>query len=943
MNNFKRIQFKHLWLWLLFISVAFPLRAVEAPLWPESADLPLSPRVHTGTLANGLHYLLVNNKTPEQAVIVRMRVDVGSVMETDAEQGLVHFLEHMAFNGSTGLAAGEMIPTLQRLGLSFGADTNAVTEFQQTVYQFNLPSNSQDKVDTALFLMREIASNLLLDPALIEREKAVVLSELRERSSADLENYRHQLTFLMPQTLLSQRFPVGEATSIQNANRDKLLSLYQRFYTPSRTSLIVVGDIDVDRIEHKIKQQFTDWQAAPQAAGVKAQSIGTVQAKTAVEAAAFFDPSLQTSVSLGLLKPQTPKPDTIALREQEILLEVAHGILYRRLESQLLHSQGLYGVSLQIGPQYDIAYGTQMTLGTQENNWQQGIVLLEQTLRQALEFGFSQQEIDQQLKRMHKGYQLSAAGSNTIHSVNIAESLVNTVASRRVPVEPAWQLALFEKLMPSITPQKLQQSFKQAWEGIPYLYLTNNKPIENIEKQLLAAYDSSRKQAVKAPETKSIAEFAYSQFGEPGQIVADQRDATTGIRKLEFANGVRLNVKPTPFNQGMTLVSLNIGFGEVPFPELDGLSYLFNSAFVQGGLGLHDWDSLQDIFAGQDISVGLSLREQSFGGEISTNAAELRTQLGVLTAYLVDPGMDQQAEQLFREQVIAEQQSIHSNPQLEFSNQFARIAHNGDKRYGYGNPDEILKRQFAELAPSFHSAVQQGAIELAIVGDFDEDKAIAEVAQTLGAIARQPIPKGQTIVPVFPKVPAQMSLTHYGQVDMAALAQVWPTTDMSNPRELVGLGLLEQVLNILLTENVREKAGASYSPSAFSYSDLNPTGYGYLGLFSVTTKPMLPEVAKYYAAAVKQVKMPSGISEDLLNRARQPVLEWMQMAPQSNNFWLDLASTAQSQPERFAGFNQRLALVQQITPAELSQLAQKYLKDDKRLTIETLPAPITAQ
>lgn len=180
-----------------------------------------------------------------------------------------------------------MIPTLQRLGLSFGADTNAVTEFQQTVYQFNLPSNSQDKVDTALFLMREIGSNLLLDPALIEREKAVVLAELRERSGADLENYRNQLQFLMPQTLLSKRLPVGEANSIKNATRETLLSLYQRFYTPSRTTLIVVGDIEVAAVEQKIKQQFTSWQAAPLAAKVKPQAIGTVAERQRVEAAAF--------------------------------------------------------------------------------------------------------------------------------------------------------------------------------------------------------------------------------------------------------------------------------------------------------------------------------------------------------------------------------------------------------------------------------------------------------------------------------------------------------------------------------------------------------------------------------------------------------------------------------------------------------------------------------
>ncbi|MCT7947533.1 M16 family metallopeptidase [Shewanella septentrionalis] len=931
------------WLLLTLLTVALPLQASEEPLWMGTPDLPMSGRIHTGELANGMRYLLVSNKTPEQAVIVRMRVDVGSVVESDTEQGLVHFLEHMAFNGSTGLAAGEMIPTLQRLGLSFGADTNAVTEFQQTVYQFNLPSNSQDKVDTALFLMREIGSNLLLDPALIEREKAVVLAELRERSGADLENYRNQLQFLMPQTLLSKRFPVGEANSIKNATREALLSLYQGFYTPSRTTLIVVGDIEVAAVEQKIKQQFTSWQAAPLAAKVKPQAIGTVAERQRVEAAAFFDPSLSTSVSLGMLKPMAYPTDSPAVREQEILLELAHGILYRRMESQLLHSQGLSGVSLQVGEQFDLAYGTQMSLGTQENNWQEGIAILEQTLRQAKEFGFSQQEIDQQIKRMHKGYQLSAAGSSTIHSVNIADGLVYSVAEKRVPVEPEWQLAFFEKIMPTVTPQKLKQVFNQTWNATPYLYLTSNKPIENVEKQLVASYEKSRKQAVSAPAAKAIDEFAYTEFGDQGKLNADNRDAETGIRQLQFANGVRLNLKPTDFNKGTTLVSLNIGFGEVPFPELDGLSYLFNSAFVQGGLKAHDYGSLQDIFAGQDISINLGVREQSFGGEISTNAAELRTQLSLMTAFLIEPGMNKQAEQLFREQVIAEQQSLHSNPQTEFSNQFDRISHSGDKRYGYGEPEEILKRQFAELAPSFHSAVEQGAIEIAIVGDFDEASAITAVAETLGAIKRSPTEHVQSLVPMFPKVPAKMTLTHYGHPDSAALAMVWPTTDMTHLSQHAGLGLLEQVLSILLTENVREKAGASYSPSAFSYSDFNASGYGYLGLFSVTTQAMLPTVAEYFTAAVNQVKQPQGISEDLLNRARQPVLEWMQAAPQSNGFWLDLASNAQSYPGRFAAFKQRQALAQKMTPAELSKLAQQYLPAEGSLTIQVLPAPLTSQ
>jgi zinc protease len=185
-----------------------------------------------------------------------------------------------------------------------------------------------------------------------------------------------------------------------------------------------------------------------------------------------------------------------------------------------------------------------------------------------------------------------------------------------------------------------------------------------------------------------------------------------------------------------------------------------------------------------------------------------------------------------------------------------------------------------------------------------------------------------------------MTLTHYGHPDSAALAMVWPTTDMSQLRHHTGLGLLEQVLSILLTEEVREKAGASYSPSAFSYNDLTASHYGYLGLFSVTTQAMLPVVEETFTAVVRQVQTPQGIPEDLLKRARQPVLEWMHAAPQTNGFWLDLASTAQSYPGRFADFQQRLALAQQITPTELSQLASQYLRDESRLQIQVV-SPLT--
>ncbi len=237
-----KILFLRAWLGSLLLLLCFVAKA---------DGLSVSPRIHQGQLDNGLKYQLVDNKTPANTVIMRMRIASGSLLEAENEQGLMHLLEHMAFKGSAAVPEGDMIPRLQRLGLSFGADTNAVTEFTQTVYKFNITQGDEQKLDTGLMLMREIADRLTLDPKALAQEKAVVLAELKERTSAGLENYRNQLHFWYPSSLLPRRFPIGEVASIKAADVAKLRSLYQRFYTPERTTLILVGDLDIARTELK--------------------------------------------------------------------------------------------------------------------------------------------------------------------------------------------------------------------------------------------------------------------------------------------------------------------------------------------------------------------------------------------------------------------------------------------------------------------------------------------------------------------------------------------------------------------------------------------------------------------------------------------------------------------------------------------------------------------
>ena len=237
--------------------------AANDPQWSfEASDIPVDPAYHFGTLDNGLRYILRQNGTPEGTALVRLHIGSGSLDETENEQGLAHFLEHMAFNGSTNVAEGEMVKLLEREGLAFGADTNATTSFETTVYKLNLPRNDVDLLDTALMLMRETASELLIDQEAVDRERGVILSERRDRRNYAYKEIEDRFAFVAPGARYLDRFPIGELEVLKSATAEELRSFYNRTYVPSNAVVVVVGDFTIEEMEAAVHRRFDDWAGA---------------------------------------------------------------------------------------------------------------------------------------------------------------------------------------------------------------------------------------------------------------------------------------------------------------------------------------------------------------------------------------------------------------------------------------------------------------------------------------------------------------------------------------------------------------------------------------------------------------------------------------------------------------------------------------------------------
>src|SRR5437764_5727060 len=353
---------------LLLVSSA-PLLAAKEPVkqpgrWAQDyTGRKADPSVRFGTLPNGVRYAIMHNETPSDGVAMRMRIGSGSLQERDEEQGLAHFLEHMAFRGSTNVADGEVVHLLERQGLQFGPDTNAFTAQDETVYMFNFPKADATAVDTGLKLFREIGERLNLAPAAIEAEKGVVLSEERLRDGPQYRMVKANLSTILDGTRVVTRWPIGLVETIKAANHDRLARYYRANYRPDNATIVIVGNIDPVAVEQKILSGFSDWKAGGTPDAI---DLGTPSGKKHV--GEFVAAGAPDQLGITWVAPDDKRADTEAVEREYLLNRLALTVLNQRLADRaskpgspflgaqasntpsLLHSGGITQLALSASP-----------------------------------------------------------------------------------------------------------------------------------------------------------------------------------------------------------------------------------------------------------------------------------------------------------------------------------------------------------------------------------------------------------------------------------------------------------------------------------------------------------------------------------------------------------------------------------------------------------------
>ena len=936
--SWPRVRPLLLGLWLALTPL--PLLAAPGGPWPPAPDglLANDPAVTWGRLPNGVRYAILPEGSPPDRVSLRLLIEAGSLMESESQRGLAHFLEHMAFKGSQNLDPGEFVAFLQRAGLAFGADTNARTGFDQTVYQLDLPRDDPKLVDESIGILSEIAGRLTLAPDQIEPERGVILSEKRLRDTPAARSSDAMLDFLLPGSLYAQREPIGLENVIRTAPRTEFEAFYQAWYTPERMVVVVTGDVQPDAVAASIAKHFGDF---VQPAAAPADPVQPPPAARPLDAMLVSDPALATRVSLNLVLPYDDRPDSLTRQRERLEELLAASLLDRRLESLGLQPGAPFS-STSTGA-FDLAPAARIalvSLTTTPETWRQALAAGEQELRRAVTYGFSQAELDAELAVLRNRLDTAAAGAATREPNELADQLVDVVADGAVYTSPQADVQLLAELSRDLGPDDVHDALRRLGEGRePQIFLTGPMQLADPKAEILAAYEASRAVPVAAPAERKDDAFAYTAFGETSGVAAQEEIAGLGITRVRYRNGVVLYVKPTPYEAGAVRVAVRFGSGKIGLPAgQPGLDLLAGRGFVDGGLGRHSIDDLNRILAAHQVGVDLIVGESGINLIGRTTPADLPLQLDLLAAYVTDPGYRPEAEARYRARIATAYAGMAATPGGAVSGPVSLLVHGGDPRFGMPPQADAERRTLAELKAWLDPMLRTGPLQVMVVGDVDPAKVVAEVGQTFGALPA----RGDAVAPAaptlaLPAVPDPVRFTHQGKSDQALAMVYWPTTGQGDARTSLGLDLVADILTDRLLREVREREGATYSPEVQSQQSIALPGYGYLMAAIDAAAPdarRIVELIRDTGAAMRA----GGITEDEFQRALQPRLAQARQAQQSNDYWLyGVLFGAEQFPQVLDQARTLLADTEAQTLASVQALAATYLDPAKALPVLVVP------
>ncbi|MEC9150743.1 MAG: insulinase family protein [Pseudomonadota bacterium] len=900
----------------------------------EGSDVPRDEEWVFGELPNGLRYAVRKNGVPPDQVSVRVRIDAGSLHEEDSELGYAHLLEHLLFRESRYLGPAEAIPTWQRLGATFGSDTNAETSPTHTVYKLDLPNVNEAKLAESMKLLSGMVRSPVLSDANVKAEVPIVLAEKRERGGPGERAGNASREVLFSGQRLATRTPIGTEETLGAATGDSVSAFYKRWYRPENAVIVAAGDMDPLQLAAEIEKWFGDWQGEGPA--VPAPDFGDPVAPAGAdpenpvgEVGVVVEPDLPRSFTYAVMRPWRPVQDTVAYNEGLLRDALAQALINRRLESRA-RAGGSY-LYAQVS-QDDVSRSADMTFvsfAPLTSDWKAALDDIRGVIADALATPPSQEEIDRELAEFEIVFKSQVEQRRVLPGPRLADDIVNAVDIREAVAAPETVLTVFNSMRETITPELVLDHTRALFTGdvIRASYVTPATGEASAEAIRAALGEDIAADAEARVAAQAISFDDLPAVGEPGEVVAQAPIGVLDIEQVEFANGVKAILWANDAEPGRVAVKVRFGAGYRAIDPEDAVyANLGYAALIGSGIGELGQEELDVLATGRKFGFDFQTGDGAFSFYAQTREQDLEEQLYLFAAKLAMPGWDPNPVIRAKAAGKLAYESYGANPNGVLQRDLEYLLSDRDARFRTPTPQMFDAATPEGFRETWERLLKQGPVEVLVFGEFDKAATVDALRRTFGALApRDAAPADVLERPVaFPEAGETVVRHHRGDANQAAAVIAWPSgAGVENLRESRRLEVLVSLFNNRLMEAMREHAGASYSPVVRSEwpSDVNSGGR-----IAALAQLRPEDVPVFFAEAerIAQELASAPVSEDEYNRVVEPLRQYVSRASTGNLFWLYQLEGATQDPRRIPMLRFLLADYTQTPPAELQALAQKY-------------------
>ena len=885
----------------LFIAVLIICCNFQSVFAQPMQQMPVDKNVRIGKLDNGLTYYIRHNALPEKRVEFYIAQKVGSILEEPQQRGLAHFLEHMAFNGTKHFPGDEtglgIIPWCETKGIKFGTNLNAYTSVDQTVYNIsNVPTENQNVVDSCLLILHDWSSAINLADKEIDKERGVIREEWRSRNSGMLRVYTDLLPTIYQGDKYADCMPIGSIDVINNFPYKDIRDYYHKWYRPDLQGIVIVGDIDVDTVEAKLKAVFADVQKPVNPA--ERTYYPVTDNKEPIVAIGTDKEVDDPSIEIYFKQDATPdsEKNNVGYLASQYMTSMISSMLNARLSELVQSANPPFTRASSYYSDFFVAKTKEafaLSASSKADGIETALKTLLQETERARRFGFTESEY----ARARANYLQSLESAynereKTKHGSYVREYVQNFLNGEPIPGIEA-EYAMMNQLAPNIPLQAMNMVMQQLVPDSNQVVIIAGPAKEGLKyptkEEVINLLKGMKDLDLQAYVDKVSDEPLMKEAPKGGKIISEKEGDIYGSTKLVLSNGVTVYVKKTDFKADeIRMKGTSLG-GKSIFPDKDALNFaVMDNVIAVGGLGNFSQVDLTKVLAGKKVSVnaGLGATTENVFGTCSPKDFETMMQLTYLT--FTAPRKDAEAFESFKNRMKAQLESAQANPLSSINDSLQKAMYNNHPRVVMMKPEMVDQIDYDRILEMYNDRFKDASdFTFYFVGNIDLETAKPLIAEYLGALPA--INRKETFKDTKMSIRKGVYKNEYAKEQQTPTATIVFLYSGKAPYTLkndILLSFATQVLDMVYTEEVREKEGGTYGVNCFGDLQKYPKEQLLLQIVFQTDPAKKDKLAGIVVDELKKLAA-EGPSDVHLQKVKEYMLKKYADNQKENGYWMN--------------------------------------------------------